>query len=356
MVNNISLNKGLCILAEHKSDDLSVFIVGEKIQENKPANGGLRLLCYPSDEECINDGLRLANLMKYKHDIYSTGFSGGKVVARAKNPSSIKRKLITITAELLESLNGQMITGCDLNTTINDMEQLQQLTPHVLAAVGSDIDASTATAYGVIGALDAYQKSLRPQERKQKTVLVHGCGAVGSVVAKLLIDMSWKVLTVDIDPGKSHIDGALPLDASSEWWNENFDVLIPCSISGLLTENIVRSLKACAVIPAANAPFSDPSNIDILWKKNIVVVPDPIVNAGAVIADSIELFDPDSWNNSDPGEIYKFVKSCVFENTSIFLKLKAKGLSVENIIEKIIEMKSSKPIGLRFSKRENEKN
>ena len=75
MVNNISLNKGLRILAEHKSDDLSVFIVGEKIQENKPANGGLRLLCYPSDAECINDGLRLANLMKYKHDIYSTGFS-----------------------------------------------------------------------------------------------------------------------------------------------------------------------------------------------------------------------------------------------------------------------------------------
>ena len=351
MVNKISSSKELCILAEHKSDDLSVFIVGEKIQENKPANGGLRLLCYTSDEECINDGLRLANLMKYKHNIYSTGFSGGKVVARANNPISIKRKLITITAELLESLNGKMITGCDLNTTINDMEQLQQLTPHVLAAVGSDIDASTATAYGVIGALDAYQKSLKSQKRKQKTALVHGCGAVGRVVAELLIEMSWKVLTVDMDPVKSHIDGALALDASSEWWNENFDVLIPCSISGLLTENIVNSLGARAVIPAANAPFSNPSNINILWKKNIVVIPDPIVNAGAVIADSIELFDPDSWNDSDPIEIYKFVKGCVFDHTSIFLNLKEKGLSVENIIEKIIEMKSSQPIGLSFSKR-----
>ena len=80
MLNKISPEKELCILAEHKSDDLSVFIVGEKIHDNKPANGGLRLLCYPSDEECINDGLRLANLMKYKHDIYSTGFSGGKVL------------------------------------------------------------------------------------------------------------------------------------------------------------------------------------------------------------------------------------------------------------------------------------
>ena len=92
MLNKISHEKELCILAEHKSDDLSVFIVGEKLNENKPANGGLRLLCYNSDAECINDGLRLASLMKYKHDIYSTGFSGGKVVARAKNPLLIKRK------------------------------------------------------------------------------------------------------------------------------------------------------------------------------------------------------------------------------------------------------------------------
>ncbi len=351
MSNIISPNEELCILAEHKSDDLSVFIVGEKIHDNKPANGGLRLLCYRSDAECIDDGLRLASLMKYKHEIYSTGFSGGKVVARAKNPILIKQKLITITAELLDSLDGKMITGCDLNTTINDMEQLQQLTPHVLAAVGSDIDASTATAYGVIGALDAYQKALKPHRRKEKTALVHGCGAVGRVVAELLIEMSWKVLTIDIDPVKSHIDGAIALDATSEWWNEDFDVLIPCSISGLLTEKIVKSLSAQAVIPAANAPFSDPSNINYLLKKNIVVIPDPIVNAGAVIADSIELFDPDSWNNSNPDEIYKFVKACVFDNASIFLNLNKKGLSAENIIEKIIQMKSSKPIGLSFSKR-----
>ena len=352
MLKKTSPDKELCILAEHKSDDLSVFIVGEKIQNNKPANGGLRLLCYPSDTECINDGLRLASLMKYKHDIYSTGFSGGKVVARAKNPLLIKRKLITITAALLESLDGQMITGCDLNTTINDMEQLQQLTPHVLAAVGSDIDASTATAYGVIGALDAYQKSIKTQKRKEKIALVHGCGAVGRVVAELLVKMSWRVLTVDIDPGKSHIDGALALDPTSEWWHENFDVLIPCSISGLLTENIVKSLRAQAVIPAANAPFSNPKNMNILWERDIVVIPDPIVNAGAVIADSIELFDPDSWNNSNPDDIYKFVKACVFDSTSIFLSLKEKGLSVENIIKKIIAMKSSQPIGLSFSKRE----
>ena len=71
------------ILAEHISEELSIFIVAENNLEAHPANGGLRLLNYETDMECIQDGFRLANLMKSKHSIYSTGFSGGKVVARS---------------------------------------------------------------------------------------------------------------------------------------------------------------------------------------------------------------------------------------------------------------------------------
>ena len=37
-----------------------------------------------------------------------------------------------------------MITGCDLNTSLEDMERLTALTPYVLAAVGSPVDASAA--------------------------------------------------------------------------------------------------------------------------------------------------------------------------------------------------------------------
>ena len=46
------------VLAEHVSDHLSVFVVAEDTDAKRPANGGLRLLNYPSDEACIADGQR----------------------------------------------------------------------------------------------------------------------------------------------------------------------------------------------------------------------------------------------------------------------------------------------------------
>lgn len=61
------------VLAEHVSDHLSVFVVAEDTDAKRPANGGLRLLNYPSDEACIADGQRLAGLMTHKHDLYGTG-------------------------------------------------------------------------------------------------------------------------------------------------------------------------------------------------------------------------------------------------------------------------------------------
>ena len=143
------------VLAEHISDHLSVFVVAENTDAGRPANGGLRLLSYDSDATCKADGHRLASLMTNKHSLYGTGFAGGKVVARADNPAAVKDELINVTAELLESLDGAMITGCDLNTSLEDMERLTALTPHVLAAVGSPVDASSATAFGTIGAVEA---------------------------------------------------------------------------------------------------------------------------------------------------------------------------------------------------------
>ena len=91
------------VLAEHISDHLSVFVVAENTDAERPANGGLRLLSYDSDATCKADGHRLASLMTNKHSLYGTGFAGGKVVARAANPAAVKDELINVTAELLES-------------------------------------------------------------------------------------------------------------------------------------------------------------------------------------------------------------------------------------------------------------
>ena len=242
------------VLAEHVSDHLSVFVVAEDTDAKRPANGGLRLLNYPSDEACIADGERLAGLMTHKHDLYGTGFAGGKIVARAAEPAAVKDELIQVTASLLESLDGAMITGCDLNTSLEDMERLTALTPHVLAAVGSPVDASAATAHGTLGAVEAVLGTELSQANPGRA-LVHGCGAVGGTVARVLVQMGWTVFTTDLDKSRAIFPGSTALPNDCPWWEIQVDLLIPCSISGLINAEMASALKVSAVVPAANAPL-----------------------------------------------------------------------------------------------------
>jgi leucine dehydrogenase len=335
------------VLAEHISDHLSVFVVAENTDAGRPANGGLRLLSYDSDATCKADGHRLASLMTNKHSLYGTGFAGGKVVARADNPAAVKDELINVTAELLESLDGAMITGCDLNTSLEDMERLTALTPHVLAAVGSPVDASSATAFGTIGAVEAVLKAGLDKATPGRA-LVHGCGAVGGPVAKALIASDWKVFTVDMDPARAEIAGAIPLDPGSDWWDQELELLLPCSISGLLTAEISEALQVKAVIPAANAPFAETALAEQLRQRGVRVLPDPLVNAGAVIADSIERFAPEAWKQASPEQVYAFVRQAVRERACDFLAQRDQGLSVGEALIHVAAGSSQDPIGLSF--------
>ena len=334
------------VLAEHVSDHLSVFVVAEDTDAKRPANGGLRLLNYPSDEACIADGERLAGLMTHKHDLYGTGFAGGKIVARASEPAAVKDELINVTAELLQSLDGAMITGCDLNTSLEDMERLTELTPHVLAAVGSPVDASAATAHGTLGAVEAVlEKNLN--EASPGRALVHGCGAVGSTVARTLVEHGWTVFTVDLSRERAAIPGATPLPQGCSWWELKLDLLLPCSISGLIDAAMADALRTEAVVPAANAPFQNPQLADELRRRGIRVLPDPLVNAGAVIADSIERFSPEAWRNAGAEDVYDFVRCEVRERAANYLSRRDQGLSVGAALVDVAES-SGDPIGLSF--------
>ena len=335
------------VLAEHVSDHLSVFAVAEDTDAKRPANGGLRLLNYPSDEACIADGQRLAGLMTHKHDLYGTGFAGGKIVARAAEPDAVKDELISVTAELLESLDGAMITGCDLNTSLEDMERLMSLTPHVLAAVGSPVDASAATAFGTVGAVEAVlAQSLT--EAKPGKALVHGCGAVGGTVAKTLIQHFWAVCTVDMNPERAGLPGATPLPPSSPWWEQELDLLLPCSISGLIDPEMASALQVKAIVPAANAPFQQPEIADDRRRRSIRVLPDPLVNAGAVIADSIERFSPEAWGQATPQQVYDFVRHEVRQRATDFLKQRGDGLTVSDALVEVAAHSGKDPIGPSF--------
>ena len=151
-----------------------------------------------------------------------------------------------------------------MNTTTSDMDYLSEKCPYVLAAVGNPACCpNTATAYGVLGAVEATLGG----SVKGKTLLVHGCGNVGATLAARMVTLgAEKVYTLDQSPERSNIPGCTPVSPDDEWWKLEMDALVPCSASGILTEEKAAELKCNAIVGATNLPFANEEAMHIAEK------------------------------------------------------------------------------------------
>lgn len=293
----------------------SLLVVKQPLTTHGPANGGLRIRAYASRSDAYLEGLRLAQRMTLKHSVHATGFSGAKLVAHADPHRVDRARLLATVAKTLDNHMGDLYTGCDLNTTAGDMENLRALSPYVLAAIGSAVDPSYATARGVFGSI----RCLLDEKGSSDTFLVHGTGQVGAHVARLLAAMGGTVYTYDLDPTHANIAGCHNISHTRRWWNVSAETLVLCSISGIIDPGIARMLKCKNVISGANCPFTEAAVEKIMRERFITWVPDFISNAGAVICDSIEYYNPAAFQSAFPEEIYVFVERAVHEKTKEYL-------------------------------------
>ena len=288
MINQLITSDGYKIETYKINEHLSYTIAYDFKNSELPANGGLRFSQYHSVKEQEIEALTLARHMSQKHEIYDTGFSGVKLVANGLVTEENKKLLLNHVAKMLNGFSGKIYTGCDLNISDADMNYLYTMTPYVLNGIGSQINTSTATAYGVLGALTAVMKKNENNSRKAKC-LIHGVGKIGSIIAKKLIEDGHEVFTYDANVRNADIDGAKNISENSEWHKLACDYLILCSKSGIITSDNVDALHCRWIISSANSPFADESVIAKLKNKNIMWIPDVISNAGAVICDSFEM-------------------------------------------------------------------
>ena len=156
------------------------------------------------------------------------------------------------------------------------------------------------------------------------------------------------MFTVDLSRERAGFPGATPLAQGCPWWELKLDLLLPCSISGLINAEMASALRVTSLVPAANAPFQSPHLADDLRRRGIRVLPDPLVNAGAVIADSIERFSPDAWKGAGATDVYAFVRQEVRRRANDFLNHRDQGLSVGAALDEVAATPSTDPIGLSF--------
>lgn len=261
-----------------------------------PSLGGVRIWPHATEEDAVNDVLRLARAMTYKSAAAGLDFGGGKGLIWADPNTGVSEGAIRAFARHVDSLRGRYITTEDVGVKPEYLVAMRGETRHVVglpAQYGGSGNTSHITGFGIYrGMLAAVRETLGTSELKGATVAVQGFGKVASSLVEHLIDAGAHVIVTDVNPAALERARALNcrvLTDPDAIYDAECDVFAPCALGGVLNEGTIRRLRCKVVAGAANNQLLTPDDGRKLWHRGIVYVPDFIINAGGVINLSVEV-------------------------------------------------------------------
>jgi len=269
----------------HRRDlDLTAFITIDDTRLG-PATGGIRWRAYPTPEDGARDVLRLARAMTHKNAFAELDLGGGKTVV-LHHPATKAAAAFPALGEAIEGLGGRYITACDYGTTAAELALVTSRTRFALpedAAGGLDL----GTATGVLVAIrEVWRRIGGRDDLDGARVLVQGVGDVGLVLVRLLLEAGARVTFSEVDePRASRCAAetrAVRIPAADALLDA-VDVIAPCAVGEVITEDVARRMRARGVAGAANNQLASDEAGRILQARDIWYAPDFAANAGAVI-------------------------------------------------------------------------
>jgi len=261
-----------------------------------PALGGTRWYPYSSEDQAMEDVLRLARGMTYKSAVAGLDLGGGKAVILGDPAGQRSDALLRGYGQFLDTLNGRYITAEDVGTTQADMDMIFTQTPNVSGISGihgGSGDPSAATAYGLWWAMKAVRGLLDGTEDLAGfRVVVSGVGKVGSSLVDHLVADGAVVTVADVNAAavaqlvNRHGVTAVAVDQAHL---VECDIFSPCALGGTLGQLVIAGLRCRAVVGSANNQLATPADGARLADRGIVYAPDFVVNSGGVINIAEEL-------------------------------------------------------------------
>ena len=256
-----------------------------------PSIGGTRMWNYSTEEEGLKDVLRLSKAMSLKSSLAGLNAGGGKAVIigdlKLKNQNFIKKY-----ASFINDINGKYWTAQDVNISSQDMIWMKDVTPFVVGMPeeqGGLGDSSHPTAYGVYLGMKAASKFVYGTDSLEgKKIALQGIGKVGAKLIEYLNKENANIYVSDINKEilKNITDKyKVSTFKNSELYSMELDIFSPCALGAILNSESIKKLKCKIVAGAANNQLEDDTIHDIeLKEKNIIYVPDFLINAGGVIS------------------------------------------------------------------------
>ena len=261
-----------------------------------PAAGGLRFKPYASEDDALQDVLKLSRGMTYKNAAAGLPLGGGKAViigdpAKLKTPA-----LLRAFGDAIERLEGRYWTAEDMGVGPTDMELLAQSTQFVAGRKDGQFasgDPSPVTARGVVGAIGVVARhAFGASDLAGRCVAVQGLGSVGLQVARQLHALGAQLIVADTDLTRMAIaenELAAIKVAPSDIYRVEADIFAPCAMGGILNAKTIPELCVRAVAGAANNQLATPPDGDTLRARGILLAPDYVANAGGVIQVATEI-------------------------------------------------------------------
>lgn len=257
----------------------------------KPSVGGCRLKSYGSEDEALDDALRLSRGMTYKSVMAGLTFGGAKAVIFSAPGDEQRESQLRAMARITDRLGGRFRTGVDFGLCARDIEIMQEETPFVFG--DSVVPPSEATAEGVLISMrTAVRSRFGRAELSGLRVMLQGLGKVGMPLTKALVREGAIVQVADVDQESVDLAcrelgvTAIPTDGA---YAADVDIFCPCALGGVLNDETIRDLRASVVVGSANNQLEAPRHGEMLQECRVLYAPDYIVNAGGLIAVAAEL-------------------------------------------------------------------
>ena len=287
------------------------------------ALGGCRMYPYKTEEQALEDVLRLSSAMSYKAAMAGLKLGGGKSVIIADPEKDKTPELLWSFGAHIESLNGRYIVAKDMGITTEDLQYMGDQSSYVVGRPvqrGGVGDPSRSTAKGVYyGIKEAVQWKLKKDSLKGLRVVIQGLGAVGLGLVEFLTFDQAELFVFDIkDSVLKEAKSQFPhikIISKEEVFSTPCEIFAPCSIGSVINEETVKQLNACIIAGGANNQLSSLSIEKKLIEKDTLYLPDFVINSGGLIYVSSYLTPKKSneWIENKIAEIPKTLrKICEF--------------------------------------------
>jgi leucine dehydrogenase len=308
-----------------------------------PAGGGTRMKVYESPVDALRDGTRLAAGMTAKFAVAGLPFGGGKaVLAVPRLPQGDERRaLLHRYADVVCSLGGNYLTGCDMNIAPADLDVIREVCPHTFGHSGGSGEPGPFTARGVFHGIRAsVAHADGSPSLVGKTVLVQGVGSVGARLAALLAEDGAAVRVTDVDAARAEQVaaqfGAKAVDADGALATA-CDVYAPCATGGTLSADMIPALRCRIVAGAANNQLGEAADAERLRARGILYAPDFVINAGGIFHNVGR--EALGWGDAEVEQALRGIGDTLVE---IFERAEAEGTSTGEAADALVAARLSR--------------